>query len=186
VQMIDLGKARSDKEKVAPPRELPPVPPPLVTPKSNIAPPITPKQSVHIEPPVEIEPKTILIVEDEAGIKDLISEILTNHGYNTISSSNGEDGLRLFKKHRDKVALLISDIRMPMMNGIELYHKVMELEPKLPYICLTGYDIDFEAQKLHNDGKIKLLTKPFALKELILMVKKLLDDDKGLLKASSD
>ena len=127
-----------------------------------------------------------MIVEDEIGIKDLICEILTNQGYNTISAGNGADGLRLFDKHKNKIELLITDIRMPKVNGIELYHQVMESKPKLPVICLTGYDIDFEAQKLYNAGKIKLLTKPFALKELVLLVKKELDDDKGLLKASSD
>ena len=141
---------------------------------------------MRVKPPPKPEPKTILIVEDEMGIKDLVSEILTNQGYNTMSAANGEDGLRLYESHRNKIDLMITDIRMPKMNGIELYHQVIKISPKLPVICLTGYDIDFEAQKLHDDGKIKLLTKPFALKELVLLVKKQLDDNKGLLKASSD
>jgi DNA-binding response OmpR family regulator len=186
VQMIDLGKARTDKGKELPEVKLPSVPPIAKRPERPMAPFEPTTQRVHNEPPTEVEPKTILIVEDEVGIKDLICEILANQGYNTISAANGADGIRLFNKHKSKVELLITDIRMPKVNGIELYHQVMKSSPKLPVICLTGYDIDFEAQKLFNAGKIKLLTKPFALKELVFLVKKELDDDKGLLKASSD
>jgi CheY-like chemotaxis protein len=186
VQMIDLGKARTDKGKELPEVKLPYVPPITKRPERPMAPFEPATQRVQSKPPVEVEPKTILIVEDEVGIKDLICEILANQGYNTISAGNGEDGLRLYNKHKSKIALLITDIRMPKLTGIELYHQVMEISPKLPVICLTGYDIDFEAQKLYNDGKIKLLTKPFALKKLVLLVKKELDDDKELLKASSD
>ncbi|MBE9532135.1 MAG: response regulator, partial [Proteobacteria bacterium] len=185
VKMIDLSKARADKELNLNKQRLPAVPPTLKSQDTPaISKPVAPK--LHSEPPAAVTPKTILIIEDETGIKDLVCEILANQGYNTISAANGEDGLILFKKHINTIDLMVTDIRMPKVNGIELYHQVMELSPKLPVICLTGYDIDFEAQKLQNDGKIKLLTKPFALKELVSLVKKELDDNKGLLKASSD
>ncbi|MEE9542575.1 MAG: response regulator [Thermodesulfobacteriota bacterium] len=164
VKMIDLSKARKVKEWASREKPIP----------------------VEEAAQATVEKKSILIVEDEAGIKDLISEILTNQDYNTLLATNGEEGLRIFKENRERVGLVITDIRMPKLTGIELYHKLMEISPKLPIICLTGYDIDREAEKLHDEGKIKLLTKPFALKELVSLVKKEMDEDKDFLQASSD
>jgi DNA-binding NtrC family response regulator len=164
VKMIDLSKARkvkewASKEKTAPVEE-------IVPEKTN--------------------QKSILIVEDEVGIKDLVSEILTNQGYTTFVATNGEEGLNTFNQNKDKIGLLITDIRMPRLTGIELYREIMKIAPKLPVICLTGYDIDREAERLHEEGKIQLLTKPFALKELVGLVKKEMDSDSGFLQASSD
>ncbi len=187
VKMIDLDSGAADKEKG--PTEtghpfVPSAPEPQTFPTAPFAPE---PQAVHKKPPmVKIEPTTILIVEDEEGIKDLVCEILNNQGYKTLAAADGEEGFKLYKENQNKIDLLVTDIRMPKLTGIELYHKVRELSPKLPVICLTGYDIDDEAQKLHNEDKIKLLTKPFALKELVFLVKKQLEDDSELLKASSD
>ncbi len=196
VKMIDLDREGTDKERgqteearpSTPKDAPPPAPEPQIFPTAPSAPtaPFAPEpKAVHEKPPVpKTEPATILIVEDEEGIKDLVCEILNNQGYTTLAAANGEEGFKLFKKN--KIDLLVTDIRMPKLSGIELYHKVSEISPTLPVICLTGYDIDDEAQKLHNEGKIKLLTKPFALKELVFLVKKQLVDDSELLKASSD
>lgn len=164
VKMIDLSKARAVKDWASKEK----------TPRKE--------ETAH----KKVKQKTILIVEDEIGIRDLVSEILTHQGFNTLVASNGEEGLKVFKENQDSVSLLITDIRMPKLTGIELYHKIMDISPKLPVICLTGYDIDHEAEKLHNEGKIKLLTKPFALKELVSLVKKEMDLDKEFLHASSD
>lgn len=194
VKMIDLDREGADKERgqieearPSTPQAAPPAPEPEAFPTTPTAPFTLEPQEDHKKPPaVKVEASTILVVEDEEGIKDLVCEILTNQGYNTIAAANGEEGFKLYKKNKDKINLLITDIRMPKLTGIELYHKVRKLSQELPVICLTGYDIDDEAQKLHNDGKIKLLTKPFALKELVFLVKKQLEADSELLKASSD
>lgn len=214
VKMIDLGKdgkegadtERGQVEEARPstPLVAPPTPDPHIFPTAPTAPPapetqalptaptapfVHEPQAIHEKPPeptVKAEPPTILIVEDEEGIKDLVCEILSNQGYKTLAAANGEKGFNLYEKNQDKIDLLITDIRMPKLSGIELYHKVRKISSTLPVICLTGYDIDDEAHKLHKEGKIKLLTKPFALKELVFLVNKQLEDDSDLLKASSD
>ena len=111
----------------------------------------------------------ILVIDDEPIIIESISYDLMNEGYEILTALNGREGLVLFKK--EKPILIILDIRMPVMDGVE-FLEYMKLEPSDPYavIVLTGHGDDEEVQKCFNLGVSSFLKKPYNIHVLKGMV----------------
>ena len=110
-------------------------------------------------------PKKILIIDDEPEICKMVTEFLFDAGYSASYALNGPDGLAMIKK--DAPSLVILDIRMPGMDGIEVMHLVHEQFPALPVLALTG-DKDTETvKKLMELGVCEYLTKPINLETLL-------------------
>ena len=121
----------------------------------------------------------ILIAEDEEiTVKHLVNT-LKKEGYAVESATNGIDALR--KAESDSFDLLIADIKMPGMSGIELLERVREKTPELEVIIVTGYGSIGSAIEAMKKGAIEYLTKPFDLDELLLKVGKI-RDRKGLIR----
>jgi two-component system, NtrC family, response regulator HydG len=121
----------------------------------------------------------ILIAEDEEiTVKHLVNT-LKKEGYAVDSATNGIDALR--KAESDSFDLLIADIKMPGMTGIELLERVRDKLPELEVIIVTGYGSIGSAIEAMKKGAIEYLTKPFDLDELLLKVGKI-RDRKGLIR----
>ena len=105
--------------------------------------------------------KTVLLIDDETQWLDLIREALANESYNVITASSGESALK--KLQRKKPDLIVSDVRMPEINGFDLFEKVRS-NPKLqdiPYVFMSSID-DFDARKTARElGADDYLEKPF-------------------------
>lgn len=115
----------------------------------------------------------ILIVDDEARICEVMERRLTLEGYSCTVASNGKEALSQF--YKDTFSLIISDIRMPEMDGIELLKKVKAVNPKMMMIMVTAYaelELAVEAMRL---GAYDFLTKPVDLEIVVLSVKKALE-----------
>lgn len=82
---------------------------------------------------------TILYVDDEE-INQMLFEKNLNKYYNVITANNGFEGLD-FLKNRPEIKLVVSDMKMPMMNGLEFIKKAKEEHPRLPFFLLTGFDV---------------------------------------------
>ncbi len=106
-------------------------------------------------------PSRILIVDDEEDICRTIAELLENKGYEIFQATSGEDALRLVKEARPHLLLL--DIRMPGMSGIEILRRVRELDQEVGVIMITAFhDIDI-AQEALKLGASDFVTKPLDL-----------------------
>jgi len=81
--------------------------------------------------------KRLLIVEDEESLRELYAEELEDNGYDVTKASNGKEGIDLVKK--EKFDLVIMDIRMPEMDGIEALGKIISMDGKIPVIIYTAY-----------------------------------------------
>ncbi len=108
--------------------------------------------------------RLILIVEDEETTREVLAQALETFGYKTIIADNGKDALNLFNAHRPD--MIISDIYMPVMNGLELLKAVRRTDKTLPFILITGFDIQEAHETAHSHGATALLLKPFRLQQL--------------------
>ncbi|MDP8238832.1 MAG: response regulator [Candidatus Hatepunaea meridiana] len=116
--------------------------------------------------------KLILVVEDEKVERNLISEVLETLGYDTVEAENGKIALQMMDENN--IDLILSDINMPEMDGLELFRKVRENNDKIPIILMTGFDAE-EAKKITKDYKASaLLTKPFRLMQLKEIIDRLI------------
>ncbi|WP_285398720.1 response regulator transcription factor [Lysinibacillus sp. fls2-241-R2A-57] len=112
--------------------------------------------------------ETILIVDDEKEIRNLIAIYLKNEGFDVLEACDGEEGLNLLKKH--KVHLIVLDIMMPNVDGIEMCMKVRE-EAEMPIIMLSAKTQDMDKIVGLTLGADDYVTKPFNPLELIARIK---------------
>lgn len=109
----------------------------------------------------------ILIAEDEVMLRVAAAEMLESAGFEVFQAGDGEEALALLKLH-PSIALLISDIRMPRMDGYSLVKAGMDLKPGLRFLLMTGYAQDPPAD-LIRERHIEILRKPFNLNRLCQM-----------------
>lgn len=108
----------------------------------------------------------ILIVDDEPMICEVLARRLAKEGYDCVKANNGREALHSF--YKDVFSLIISDIKMPEMDGIELLRKVKAMSPDMVVILMTAYpeiDMAVEAMRL---GAYDFITKPITLDLVIL------------------
>ncbi len=114
----------------------------------------------------------ILLAEDDSSMRAFLERALVKAGYEVISFENGADALDRLKE--EAFTLLLTDIVMPRMDGIELARRASELDPELKIMFITG----FAAVTLNNESRppkdARVLSKPFHLKDLVHEVGKLL------------
>lgn len=113
--------------------------------------------------------KSILVVDDDQSTRRFITDALREGGYsNTREAENGIQALETFRK--EPCDLVISDLKMPGMGGLEFLSQIKELNPSIPVIIMTGYPtIDIAVSSI-KQGAFDFLTKPFTIENLILKV----------------
>jgi PAS domain S-box-containing protein len=119
--------------------------------------------------------ETILLVEDEDAVRDIVSRILTAQGYQVIPCSSGSDALEYFRENPSAVDLLLTDVVMPKMSGKELSDKATAIDRGLKTLFMSGYTDALIAQRGVLASDEELLAKPFNPDELLISVRSMLD-----------
>jgi len=118
--------------------------------------------------------QAVLLVEDEASLRTVMRLTLTQSGYTVLDAGDGKEALQLADRHRDEIALLLTDVVMPEMNGAELATAITRFIPSLPILYMSGYQKSV-LQKLGVDSATsQFLAKPFLGSDLIVKVKSML------------
>ena len=118
----------------------------------------------------------ILYIDDEKQIIAFGKEILEGLGYEVVAASTAADAFEIFKADPDSFDMVITDMTMPEMTGMELAMKISILSPGIPIILCTGYNSNISAYKAHEAGIIKIIMKPFARHEMALVIREVLDN----------
>jgi two-component system OmpR family response regulator len=115
---------------------------------------------------------TILVVDDEPGVRDLLSDALRIAGYETETASNGVEAFEMLHRHR--ADLCIVDVNMPIMTGFEFLAKLREHDTQTPVLLLSARDSNDDVAQGLRYGADDYVRKPFSLEELLLRVKAIL------------
>jgi DNA-binding NtrC family response regulator len=115
---------------------------------------------------------SVLIVDDDSGVRDMLSSILEDEGYSVEAVNSGRDAIKTCEKLPFDVALV--DINLPDVKGTELLHKLKQLQPKMVKIIITGYPSIENAVTALNEKSDGFISKPFDPQELLEMIKKLI------------
>jgi len=119
---------------------------------------------------------TILLVEDEAPIRTIAKLLLENLGFEVLEASNGQEALELYRRTAAHIALVLTDIGMPVMNGCDLVRELRKLDPELPIIVSSGFGhADATSLTTHGD-RTGFIGKPYDLAQLRDILKSVLDD----------
>jgi CheY-like chemotaxis protein len=123
--------------------------------------------------------ETILVVDDEASIRNITQETLQAFGYEVLTAASGRRALSLFSKHRGKIELLLTDISMPGMGGAALVRALTKIEPNLKVIAASGH-LAGPALTAAVLSKVNhFLTKPYSAETLLRLVRGTLDGRKA-------
>jgi PAS domain S-box-containing protein len=140
----------------------------------RVAPPVEPEER-RLAPPLPRGSETILLVEDDDAVRQLMTRLLAQQGYRVYAFERGQTALSWLSTSETPVHLLLTDVIMPGMNGKQLSDEVRVTHPGLPVLFASGYTANVIAQHGVLDQDIPFLPKPFAVRELVTAVRGTLD-----------
>jgi PAS domain S-box-containing protein len=135
-----------------------------------------PVEFQNVEPGTE----TILLVEDEANLRYLARQYLEKQGYKVIEAADGAVAVQIAVAHEGVIHLLLTDVIMPGMNGRELAQRISEIRPNVKVLYMSGYTENVIGHNGTLDDGIRLLQKPFNLRDLKRMVREVIDSTPSL------
>lgn len=118
--------------------------------------------------------KTLMVVEDDPDLRYLMQEALEDYGYTVMAACDGMEGLNLFERHQNDIALIISDLITPKMAGRELYERIHEMRQETRFLFVSGYQANQISQNFVLTKGFEFLQKPFDLDELAAKVREML------------
>ncbi|MEO0413366.1 MAG: ATP-binding protein [Verrucomicrobiota bacterium] len=137
-----------------------------------------------LDTPLSTDKPTVLVVDDEELLRNLVRTFLEKCGYQTIGASDGVEGWEILQKKRDQIFAAVFDLAMPNMTGTELYRRVNQAGMELPVIIASGYLVDADEFCKETGGTpTAIFSKPYQLTELRGKIDQIRDES-GLIMAS--
>jgi CheY-like chemotaxis protein len=129
---------------------------------------LTPDQIylTHIQMP-QGEGETILMVDDEALLANLMSMVLRKNGYKVLAAAGGVDALAIYAQHANEIGLVLTDVMMPGMDGMDLTRALKKINPRVKVIASTGQITETRQAQFRALGVNMILSKPYDAKKLL-------------------
>lgn len=118
--------------------------------------------------------KTVLVVDDDAAVRDMVADILKDARYNVLSARTGSEGLQVSQQFKGEIQMLVSDFQMPGMSGLDLATAMTTDHPELKVLLMSGFP---KGLLVLNEGW-HFLSKPFMASQLTALVETLANPDK--------
>jgi two-component system cell cycle sensor histidine kinase/response regulator CckA len=123
--------------------------------------------------------ETILVVEDEDGVRELVWKILTEHGHTVLEARHGRDALTVSSGYAHPIQLLVTDVVMPEMGAGELVDQLLSTRPELKVLYISGYTNDEVTRRGVSQSDAAFIQKPFTSEVLMQKVREVLDGGTG-------
>jgi CheY-like chemotaxis protein len=134
--------------------------------------------SPAVKPECQKGNETVLAVEDNPEVRNLLKTVLSKNGYNVFIAENAETALTIASSYDGIIHLLITDVIIPDMNGMELYTEIIKTRPDIKSIYISGYTANVIAHNGKLDDGINFIQKPFAVSDFTRKVREVLDSEK--------
>ncbi len=121
--------------------------------------------------------ETVLLVDDEDMIIDVGTRMLKKLGYQVFTASNGKEAIEIFKKHQEKIDLIVLDMIMPQMGGGETYDRIKIIKSDVKVLLSSGFSINGQASEILNRGCNGFIQKPFNLQNLSQNIRAILEGE---------
>ncbi len=116
--------------------------------------------------------EVLLLADDDSAVRDVSRELLESIGYRVLTAVDGREAVQVFEQHRDEIRLLVFDVVMPQLGGVDAARRIRELAPDIPVVFQTGYGEDQVAQ---NMTRSSVVTKPADIPALSRLLRQFLD-----------
>jgi signal transduction histidine kinase/ActR/RegA family two-component response regulator len=121
--------------------------------------------------------ETILVVEDEGTLRELIRAFLSAKGYTVLTANNGEEAFSIFTQRQNEIHLVLSDLGLPKFGGDELFRKITKTNPRIPTILASGYIEPGMKVRMLEEGVREFIQKPYNPNEVLVAIRRVLDGE---------
>jgi CheY-like chemotaxis protein len=121
--------------------------------------------------------ETILLVEDEEMLRNLTKMVLKGKGYNVVTASDGEEAVRMFVLRQNDIALVLSDMGLPKLDGYDVLKQVKRIKPAVKFIIASGYIEPTTKSEILKSGAKDFIQKPYVPNEMLRKIRQVLDED---------
>ncbi len=121
--------------------------------------------------------ETILVIEDEELLRELIHINLLQKGYKVLTALDGKEGIEKYKLNRDTIGLVLSDLGMPKLTGHEVLKRLKKISPSLKFILTSGFNDPIEKSEILKDGADTIIQKPYDMNDLLRTIRAVLDGE---------
>jgi two-component system cell cycle sensor histidine kinase/response regulator CckA len=122
--------------------------------------------------PRAARPVTLLLVDDEDVVRDMVGEVLALEGVSVLSAPDGARGVEIFRAHRQAIDVVLLDLSMPGLSGEETYERLREVAPDVKVILSSGYDQDEARRRFGADGPAGFIQKPYRPQQLLAEIER--------------
>ena len=118
----------------------------------------------------------ILVVDDEASILTITGQTLQAFGYHVLTATDGADALGIYAEHKNEIAVVLTDMMMPIMDGPAMIHALMRMNPAVKIVAASGLNANGNVAKVSEAGVKHFLTKPYTAATLLKTMRAILDE----------
>lgn len=119
--------------------------------------------------------ETILVVDDEELVRELGRRLLSRVGYEVVTAATGREALELYREHSTRISLVILDLMMPDMGGTECLEELLRIDPEAKVLIASGYSPNGRTREILEVGARGFVSKPFKAKQMLRMIREILD-----------
>ena len=118
---------------------------------------------------------TILIVEDEDVLIELLRTVLESQGFDVLVATDGHEAVKIYEERQEKIGLVLTDMGLPALGGWEVLAQVRAINPKAKVICASGFMDSSVRQEMIDAGAVEFIQKPYVYEKLIKLFHQILD-----------
>ena len=121
--------------------------------------------------------KVVLVIDDEAPVRQAVTDILEMEAIDVLTAVNGTEGIRIYREQQDKISVILLDLSMPGLSGEETLQELSKINPDVHVILSSGYGQNDILDRIGHKENVNFLQKPYNLDQLLQEVFKHLDND---------
>ena len=121
---------------------------------------------------------TVLVADDEEAIRDITTSLLERLGFRVITAANGLETVDLYTEHAEEISVLLMDINMPRLNGLEATLRIRHINPKVPVLFMSGYPREQVMDRFGEQPHTDFIKKPFQSNELAVAIRNVMETDR--------
>jgi PAS domain S-box-containing protein len=122
---------------------------------------------------------TVLVVDDEEIVRSLAKKMVEVAGFSVLTANDGEEAVRLYRKHQDEIACVLLDLTMPKLNGEETFRAIRQISPGVRVILSSGYGEEFATGRFSGMGLAGFIQKPYQLDTMIATLREAMGENEG-------
>ena len=133
------------------------------------------EETPETQPEVKLDGRgeLLLVVEDDESLQEALRSLFEDHEFQVLQAANGEQGFDIVKQIGERISLVISDVVMPKMGGVELYQKTRKSYPEKKFIFITGHPSEIRDGTIDQNPYTRLLNKPFSMTDILILVQEM-------------